>query len=308
MKKTIIALLLLLIPSIIFAQRWKRERWDAYVGIGTNQFMGDLGGGAGDAAHFLGIRDVDWQKTRPTAQIGIRYRLLEVLAVKPTISYALLTADDALSGSQGRYKRNLHFRSSTFELGVQFEYYFLKEKEMARYTFASMRAINRFSAYLTVGGGGLYYEPKAELNGTWYKLRPLNTEGQGMPSYEFNGETITPDDPYKPFAGYISIGLGARYKINDRYSIGLEFTNRYTSTDYLDDAHDRYYADHSEPIAAALADRHLTINEDGTEEPAPTYPTGTLMRGNPEYNDAYFFTLITGYYRFRYSMRSLPKF
>jgi hypothetical protein len=305
MKKIIIAFLLMLfIPSLLSAQRWKRERIDAYVGVGTNHFMGDLGGGAEDAAHFLGVRDIDWQKTRPTVQIGVRYRILQELAVKPTFTYAFITADDATSGSYGRYRRNLHFRAQLFELGAQFEYYFLKEKEMAKYTFASMRAINRFSAYAFVGGGGFYFEPKAELNGEWHKLRPLNTEGQGQPSYEYNGETYTPDEPYQPFAAYLSMGLGGRYKLNDRISLGLEISNRYTSTDYLDDASNRYYTSHSDPLAQALADRH--IDEDGN--PAPNYPTGYPMRGNPEYNDAYIFTIITGFYRFKYSMRSLPKF
>lgn len=307
MKKFIIVFFLLIfIPALVFAQRWKRERIEVYAGVGTNHFMGDLGGGAEDAAHFLGVRDIDWQKTRPTVQVGMRYRILQELAVKPIVTYALLTADDATSGSYGRKRRNLHFRSHLWEVGAQFEYYFLKEKEMARYTFASMRAINRFSAYVFIGGGGFYFEPKAQRdNGEWVKLRPLNTEGQGQPSYEYQGETYTPDDPYEPFAAYLSMGLGGRYKLNDRITLGLEISNRYTSTDYIDDVSNRYYTDHDDLLAQEFADRH--VDEDGN--PAePTYPTGTPMRGNPEYNDAYIFTIITGFYRFSYSVRSLPKF
>ncbi len=308
MKKTIIALLLITIPTIIFAQRWKKERIEILGGLGTNQFLGDLGGGRGNAAHFLGVKDVDWENTRPNLQIGIRYRIIKRLTVKPTFTYAFLKADDASSGSKTRFSRNLHFRSNIFELGAQFEFYFIQEKEMAHYTFASARAINRFSAYIALGGGGFYFEPEAKLNGNWYKLRELNTEGQGAPAYQYQGQTITPDAPYSPIAAYINIGLGVRYKFNSRFSLGLEFSNRYTTTDYLDDAHDRYYAEHSNIIAKQLADRHIGIDEDGILVPNERFKTGTPYRGDPEYNDAYFFTMVTAYYRLRHSMRSLPKF
>jgi len=314
MNKIYTLFFILLIFSTSQAQRWKSERVSVLFGSGTNQFMGDLGGGSQDAAHFLGIRDMDFENTRPTMQIGIRYRIIKDLSITPTFSYAYLKASDASSGSVGRLSRNLSFHTNIWELGAQFEYAFIPEKELARYTFSSLRAAKKLSAYVLLGGGAFYYNPKTELNGETFALRDLHTEGQGMEAYEYDGETITPDAPYSMIAGYLSVGIGAKYAINRRWGVGVEISNRFTTTDYLDDAHDRYYNNHSDPIAAALADRHYAITYDdegvGTVvyEPTSNYPTGNQYRGDPNYKDAYIFTLIKGYYKLKNTIKSMPKF
>ena len=318
MKKIVYLLLIFLIPTMADAQRWKRERVALFAGTGTSHFMGDLGGGAKDAAHFLGVRDMDWKYTRPTVQFGVKYRILEELAVKPVISYGYLKADDLESQNILRQARNLQFTSHIWEAGVQFEYSFIKEKELARYTFSSLRAAKKFSAYVIVGGGGLYFNPRAELvrgSKDWVKLRPLNNEGQGSEPYTIieDGEaiTITPDAPYGKFAGFVSAGLGGKYNLNRRWSIGLEITNRYTTTDYLDDAHDRYFENPNNPFS----DRQLILeyaNDNqtvtGVGGDAPDWQSGQPYRGDPEYNDAYISTVVTGYYKLKNTVRSMPKF
>jgi len=83
MRKIVYFLMLfLLIPLMSNAQRWKHERLSAYAGVGTNFFLGDLGGGAKDAAHYFSFRDIDWVYTRPVIQGGIRYRIIRDLAIK----------------------------------------------------------------------------------------------------------------------------------------------------------------------------------------------------------------------------------
>ncbi len=295
MKKFIYFLVLLAIPMLSDAQRWKHERLSVYGGIGTNFFLGDLGGGTKDASHYFSLRDIDWIYTRPVFTAGIRYRILRDLAVKPTISYARLRADDAESGSLGRQARNLWFRTNLWEAGAQFEYYFIKEKHIGRYTFSSYKGINKLSAYASVGGGGFYYNPKSESSRgakDWTALRDMQNEGVS----------------YGSFAGYLSIGLGMKYRLNERWSIGLDISNRYTTTDYLDDAHDTYSG-----IDNGFADRHLELIYDENNIPtavggvAPLYPAGQKYRGDPAYNDAYLFTIITGYYKIN-SVFSMPKY
>lgn len=310
-----IVLTLFLIPLVTDAQKWKYERHALYAGIGTNHFMGDLGGGGKDAAHFLGVRDMDFSSTRPTSQFGYRYRIIEELSVKANVTYAFLKGDDKFSASLGRQARNLHFHSNIWELGGQIEYYFIKEKEATRYTFSSLRGINKMGAYLLIGGGGLYYNPKAEMNGTWHSLRKLHTEGQTMPAYPDpdTGESITPDPEYGMFAGFFSVGLGAKFNLNNIWSIGIEISNRYTTTDYLDDAHNRYYnwLDNGGTIEQIyFSDQHLLRDDDSDtvlDIFAPRYPTGTERRGDPNYNDAYILTVITVYYKMKTSMKSRPK-
>ncbi|MCF6365960.1 MAG: DUF6089 family protein [Bacteroidales bacterium] len=293
MRKIVYFLLLfLIIPLMSDAQRWKHERLSAYGGVGTNFFLGDLGGGAKDAAHYFSVRDIDWVYTRPVIQGGIRYRLLRDLAVKPTLTYARLKADDAESENLGRKSRNLHFRTNLWEIGTQFEYYFIKEKHLGRYTFSSYKGINKLSAYFSLGGGAFYYNPKTEsVRGAkdWTALRPMQNEGV---SYGYVG-------------GYFSIGLGFKYNLDEQWAIGLDISNRYTTTDYLDDAHDTYSG-----IGNGYDDRHL-LRDDAlgvvTDIPGSPYPAGYPKRGNPDYNDAYLFTIITGYYKIN-SVFSMPKY
>jgi len=294
MKKiTFILIVFILIPFFSNAQKWKHERISAYVGFGTNFFLGELGGGAKDASHYLSIRDINWVSTRPVAQVGIRYRILKDLAVKPTVSYALLKGDDADSKSIGRKSRNLHFRTHLWEAGAQFEYYFLKEKSVGRYTFSSYKAINKLSAYFALGGGAFYFNPKSESTrgvGDWTALRPMMNEGVA----------------YGYIAGYLNVSLGAKYTINNRFSVGIDISNRYTTTDFLDDASDSYTGAYN----GGFADRHLVIDYEAgvvTDNVAPLYPAGQKYRGNPKYKDAYLFTVITGYYKIN-SVFSMPKY
>jgi hypothetical protein len=38
------------------------------------------------------------------------------------------------------------------------------------------------------------------------------------------------------------------------------------------------------------------------------YKSGKTMRGDPAYNDAYIFTVVTGYYKLKNTIKSMPKF
>lgn len=296
MKKLIYLLLFFSIPFLSDAQRWKQERLSLYAGVGNNYFLGDLGGGAKDGSHYFSVRDIDWSQTRPTFQAGIRYRILRDLSIKPTVTYARLKADDAESENIGRLSRNLHFRSDIWEVGAQLEYYIITEKQLGRYTFSSYRAINRLSAYISLGGGALYYNPKAqEIRGfgPWEELRPMQNEGIA----------------YSTFAGYLSIGIGAKFNLTDRWAIGLDISNRYTTTDFLDDAHNEYIG-----IDNGFADKHFDIIYNENNEPVDigdpavtVYEAGKTRRGDPSYNDAYMFTMITAYFKLN-SVFSMPKY
>ena len=314
--------------SLGFSQGWRADTQALFFGTGTNNYMGDLGGGSKDAAHFLGIRDFDYQVTRPTFQFGYRYRFAQMLTAKIQMSYATLSGNDAASGHVGRRARNLSFKTPVIELGGQLEFFFLEEKVSPRYAFSSLGGIRNIAAYVFIGFGGFYYNPKAKgEDGKWYELRPLGTEGQyanpdGTP-FEYTSfykpyETVKTPEPYGKFASFISVGLGAKYNINRQWAVGIEISNRYTSTDYLDDAHDRYfnYSDFGltppNELTNYFADRHLEVISYETGEiggAAEPYHSGKTGRGNPDYNDAYIFTVVHVYYTLRRtSVRRHPKF
>lgn len=327
MKKYIFLIVVMLgiFSFVTNAQVWKRSPSSIIYGNGTNHFMGDLGGGKKEAAHFIGIRDIDYQVTRPTWQVGYRYRFHEYFTVRVNYSQAIIMGKDASSGAYYRQARNLSFRSGIYELSTQVEYYFVKEKGAAKSSFGSLKGFSPLSAYVFLGVGGLYFNPKAKLgdDGKYTALQPLGTEGQyanadGTPyTYTSRGETIETPEPYSRVAAIVSMGIGMKYDLNKQWALGFELSNRYTSTDYLDDAHDRYFnytqMGLTPPSENTLyfADRHLVVDYDSefcTDEDAPNYYSGKTMRGDPEYNDAYIFALITVYYKLGGSSRAKPKY
>jgi len=295
-----ILIAILLFSSITYAQRWKEERHSVIIDAGISHFMGDLGGGAKDAAHFFGIRDLDFSSTRPVLSVKYRYRILEMVSAKAGFSWGILSADDAYSGSIGRKLRNLNFTTNLFQFSLHGEYYFLKEKLNPRYSFSSLHSLRNFSAYVFTGVSVNYFNPKAKIGSTKYELQPLGTEGQGIG-----------DNPpkYSKIAIGWPIGLGVKYSLTKKIAVGLEISNTYTTSDYIDDAHDKYYdngqiaATYGE-IAAYLADRHIDI--DGND--LPPYESGTSKRGGAKYNDAFIFTVVTLTYKLKRDNTGLPKF
>lgn len=301
MKKLVILVsIFLFVTNFITAQRWKAERYSLVGGIGMTHFMGDLGGGAKDAAHFFGVRDLDFVATRPLVTANFRMRIIQDLAAKAGFTWGVLAANDASSGSLGRELRNLSFTSNIWQFQLHAEYYFVREKDNPRYSFSSLRSIRNLSAYVFTGVSVMYFNPKAKIDGTKYALQPLGTEGQGI------GDNPA---PYSRIAIGLPIGLGAKYKLTRKIAIGLEISNTYTTSDYIDDAHDKYYdnaaieAEYGS-IAAQLADR--TIDEDGND--VNPKPSGSLYRGSPDYNDAYILTTVTITYKLKRNNSGLPKF
>jgi len=335
MKKITILSLLLIFSILTFgqSQKWKSERQSLVFATGTNHFMGELGGGKKDAAHFMGLRDMDFVNTRPTGQFAYRYRLSEFFSFRANLTYALLSGKDKAAGEPGRQSRNLRFANHIFELSGQLEYYFIKEKETPRYSFSSLRSSRNLSAYVFVGFGGFYHNPRAKWyaadggDDKWYSLRPLGTEGQGTnvaySYFDYAADETTPlttsDKLYGKFAVVIPMGIGMKYNLNKNWAIGLEISNRYSSTDYIDDASDRYfnfpemqakgYISSYTDQQLYFSDRHIPYDSDGSNGVVTPYVSGKPMRGDPTYNDAYVLTLITLHYKLKkHGGSSMPKF
>jgi hypothetical protein len=109
----------------------------------------------------------------------------------------------------------------------------------------------------------------------------LNTEGQGLP-----GSGVK---QYKRISISIPIGIGLRYKINDRFTVGLEYNFRKTFTDYIDDVSGRYYdksklLQYKGPVTVALADPSLRLITGATD--ANGDGSGA-QRGNSKDKDSY---------------------
>ena len=74
--------------------------------------------------------------------------------------------------------------------------------------------------------------------GNKYKLRPLHTEGQGMPG---GPDGFSDGTTYSIFATCIPMGFGIKKAFNGTGGIKIEAGYRFTNTDYLDDVSNKYY-------------------------------------------------------------------
>lgn len=311
---TCIIAALFLTSSHADAQRWKRYRHEAWGGFGGTNFMGELGGGEGEARDLF--LDFDPQSSRFVFTGGYRYKLDEIFSFRGGLAYARIYGSDEFAGDPFRRSRNLSFRSPIVELTAMGEVYFIREKTTNRYRVRGIKGAfgSGLSAYITAGLGGFWFNPRAQFNGKWYSLQPMKTEGQGLP----NGP-----DEYRRISMCIPMGIGARYSINRNISISLEYGFRYTFTDYMDDVSTRYY----DPTAIANANGGINSEtgqaaayfsnpavqvelEDGTEwvTGGPKPWTTREQRGDYTTNDTYMFAILALNYKFTSKKTNRPKF
>lgn len=179
-----------------------------------------------------------------------RYNISPRWAFRANIIFGEVQGSDMETNNKD--PRNLSFRSPITEISLQMELNFLK-----LYTDWEK---NKFAPYIFAGIGFFSFNPKAELNGSYYDLQHLGTEGQGL-----EGEK----DFYSLTNFAIPFGLGFKYNISKIMTIGIEWGMRYTFTDYLDDVSGNYYDNitllmERGDIVAALADRSESLHKEGT--------------------------------------------
>jgi hypothetical protein len=270
---------------------WKTHRQELSVGIGTTHFLGDLGGRNAIGSPF--IWDLDIAGTRPAASFSARYYVREKVSVRGQLAYGIAAGNDNLTKEAARENRNLSFRSDVLEISGQLEFHLFRERYGRlfdlRGTKANQGVASRMGLYAFLGGGGFFYNPKAQYNNNWVALRPLGTEGQGLPGGA---------DDYSSFSPCVLFGAGVRKPIQKTWSIGAELQYVKTFTDYLDDVSGVYYDRNAllaarGPQAAFLADPSLGAFAGQTDIGA--------QRGDPSDLDSYFFLRFHAHYKiFRY--------
>jgi hypothetical protein len=252
----IVLLIVLFLPECVEAQSFyaiRRERTlMATAGIGSSTYYGDLR----DPGDFI--------KAKPAISLGLkRYffeknEILRRISFRSEINWFLLKGEDSNSEEDGKVNRNLSFTSGVFELNATAHIDLFRRG----IRFYQRPKIN---PYGFIGIAGIYFNPKAELNGKKHALQPLKTEGV---SYN----RITFSIPY---------GFGVNYMIDPFINVSLEMGYRLTFSDYLDDVSTEYIDNNSftDPVAKALADRRPEIG-------LPVRPEGS-KRGDPSNNDGY---------------------
>ena len=215
---------------------WKKFRKEVFFCVGASEFLGDLGGRDRIGTDFSPV-DIDFELTKTSWGLGYRYKLQKWLNWTTRFGFCKIQGDDKLTKETFRHERNLNFKSNVFDLTTRIEVGWEQNKAGNRYgikkTLNRRMKNNRHSLYLFAGIGGLYFNPKGRLpSGLYRELRPLHTEGQGLP----NGPK-----QYRRIALCIPLGIYYKFIINKQYTFGLELGWYKTFTDYIDDVSTRYY-------------------------------------------------------------------
>lgn len=259
MINRILVVVFIFSSSLSSAQTFKSSNWSGNMYLGASNMMGDLGG-----SNFIGSRgifDYDFRSNRLAGGVGINLHTSGSFSFGLNVLATRLYANDAFSKQAFQVERNLSVRTDLVEADLLLEYR----------PFSRSKGFNRF--YVYSGLGGMYYQPKAELNDEWYKLRELGTEGQYL--HYGNG-------PYSELAIVIPYGLGYKFRLAKSTSLILDLGFRKTFTDYLDDVSTVY----PDPIELQLSSNTPPIASDLSDRSINGYLAG-FERGNPDKTDSY---------------------
>jgi len=288
--------------SFMRPNEWKKYRKEVFFTFGVSNFLGDLGGRDKKGSDYTPL-DLNFNQSKLAIGAGGRYKLARWLNVAGKFSYLRVSGDDASTENIYRHNRNLNFKSNIFEVTGRIEAGYQSSRRGSnkygiRKNYGRMRNITH-NLFAFIGIGGFYYNPKGRSpSGQYIALRPLHTEGQGLPG--------GPDE-YSNYS--MCIPLGAYYKVtfNKIWSLGIEFCYRKTFTDYIDDVGSRYYNSAAlaaqpgiGPLSAHMADPNLGLIY-GASLPAAD---GTAAQRGDKQKDAYLSLEITVSYTFKKTRKS----
>jgi opacity protein-like surface antigen len=210
------------------------------------------------------------QHSNPAFGIAVRKPLNRWFTIRAGANMGKLEANDAWNRDYLK-GRNLSFTTTIKEAYAGLEINVLDI------------STKKFTPYLYGGVAVFHFNPWAnDNNGVKTYLKPLGTEGQGIAQYpdkkEYNLTQLA-----LPFGG------GIKYAISDAVSVGIEFSQRKTFTDYIDDVSSNY-VDRNVLLQAKGA-KAVEMAYRGGQSPLgqPLYPQHGEQRGTPSQMDWYYF-------------------
>jgi hypothetical protein len=176
----------------------------------------ELGGWIG-TSYYHGDLNTSLRITEPGLAGGLlaRYNFNTRLAMRTSLNYGRVGADDATSSNNFERNRNLSFKSHIIDMTNVVEFNFF-QYEHGHQTYNK-------TPYFFGGFNVFYFNPTAELDGQRYKLRDLGTEGQPQ------------GQEYSAVNAGLVLGGGFKFDINRTVSVNIDMSARFLFTDYLDD-------------------------------------------------------------------------
>ena len=245
----------LLIPALSQAQRWHIN-----VTGGLSNYSGDLQGNA-----------YTFNQSLFAFGAGVQYDITRNFSAITNISFMKVGARDQFNNPDLVF-RNLSFQSNIIEWNL-----------VGEYTFFDMTR-SSFSPFIFGGIAAFHFNPYAfDSLGRKVFLKPLSTEGEGLPEYPNQ-------KPYNLLQVAIPFGGGFKFRVSENVVLAYEVGFRKTFTDYLDDVSSYYVdknilLDEKGPKAVEMAFREGELKGGSTNYP----PSGT-MRGSSRYKDMYYYT------------------
>ncbi|HSZ85204.1 MAG TPA: DUF6089 family protein [Puia sp.] len=234
------------------------------------QFHLNLFGGFSNYSGDLQSKRFTLDQSYGAFGIGGQYDLTTHFSLLSGFNIGHVGAADKFNKADLQF-RNLSFQTKIFEWNVMGEYNILDLNE------------HKFTPYVFAGLAIFHFNPFAyDTLGNKIYLRPLSTEGEGLPQYPGNKE-------YSLTQLAIPFGAGIKLRVTSNVTLSYEISFRKLFTDYLDDVSKRYVDEATllsdkGPVAVEMAYRGNEIKNG-----AP-YPAGGTLRGNSKYNDWYYFS------------------
>ena len=281
MKKVLFFLMTL--SQVLLAQQHELS-----IGLGAAYYYGDLNSKNSSLGPLsLFSEAADWNTYRPSLTLSYRGYVNDYFSFGFGYTYAKLTGNDNNSkgnstAEAGFYRRvrNLNFYTDIYSTTIDCR-------------FEPWRTYERWnssqwlqSPYIGLGLGIFQFNPKTTLRGREIELQPIGTEGQGRSGYGAKYNRVQPVFP---------LSLGIQFYDPDRnFSLGIDMTYSFTSTDYLDDVSSQYadpaiFEDNIGSVSASDIQELANRNIYGASDPTYGYITKPgEMRGNKDNNDNFF--------------------
>ncbi|HUB59207.1 MAG TPA: DUF6089 family protein [Puia sp.] len=211
------------------------------------------------------------QQAHLAGGLGLQYDLTQHFSVLSNLTFGKVGASDEYSPQADLQARNLSFTTDISELNL-----------LAEYNILSLRS-HKITPYVYAGVAVYHFNPYAyDSTGKKVYLRPLSTEGEGLPQYP-NVHEYALTQLAIPFGG------GIKFRISDQVVLAYDIGMRKLFTDYLDDVSGRY-VDQS-TLLADKGPEAVEMAYRGNEiKGGAGYPPAGTVRGDPRRKDWYYFS------------------
>ncbi|WP_304235639.1 hypothetical protein [Jiulongibacter sediminis] len=224
------------------------------IGGGSSHYFGDL-------SPYRYFYNSLYTNVRWNANAHYTRYLTPNTALRVQLSWIRVLGDDFTYSQRNLdefyqfFIRNLHFRNDVKEFTLSGIFNLLPS-----YGKGGSRTRLNFTPYAHIGLGLIAHSPFTTAPfgspnaGSWVPLRNASTSGQIIPGYGLK--------MYSYVSPVLPIGLGLRFKVNDKIDITFEGNLRLTRTDYLDDVATVPYPDEAQLVSFIGNDGQLSYRAD----------------------------------------------